>query len=185
MFLYAAIFLGFSNFLPFFKKKKSAMQTFRVSQCRRDFSTFPVLSSFTSDIACLSWSILRFRNYFIFLKRILSMYWIIRTTENNLENNSKLENIKLNIMVSDTAWKVSVFRVVLVRIFPQSDQNNYEYGHFLRSKIWAIFSFFSRCYSFSKHNFELTAKRTTIHVTPSHVFCKDFNKILSDLFLCQ
>ena len=50
----------------------------------------------------------------------------------------------------DTAWKVSVFRIILVRIFPHSDwiqtdteylslnvgkygQNNSEYGHFLRS----------------------------------------------------
>ena len=32
-----------------------------------------------------------------------------------------------------TAWKVSVFGVILVRIFPHSDQNNSEYGHFLGS----------------------------------------------------
>ena len=32
-----------------------------------------------------------------------------------------------------TAWKVSVFGVILVRIFPHSDQNNSISGHFLRS----------------------------------------------------
>ena len=32
-----------------------------------------------------------------------------------------------------TAWKVFVFGVILVRIFPHSDQNNSEYGHFLGS----------------------------------------------------
>ena len=42
----------------------------------------------------------------------------------------------------DTAWKTFVFRVILVRIFPHSDwirksadQNNSEYGHFLRSEL--------------------------------------------------
>ena len=55
-----------------------------------------------------------------------------------------------------TAWKVSVFGVILVHIFPHSDrirrgtpylsvlsqmqenkgQNNSEYGHFLRSDSW-------------------------------------------------
>ena len=50
--------------------------------------------------------------------------------------------------MSTTAWKVSVFGIILVRIFPQSDlrifpysvqmrenanQNNSEYRHFLRS----------------------------------------------------
>ena len=41
---------------------------------------------------------------------------------------------------SNTVWKVSVFGVFLVRIFPYSvqmcentDQKNSEYGHFLRS----------------------------------------------------
>ena len=33
----------------------------------------------------------------------------------------------------DTAWKVSVFVVILIPIFPYSDQNNSEYGHFLCS----------------------------------------------------
>ena len=44
--------------------------------------------------------------------------------------------------VSYTAWKVPVFGVILVRIFPHSDwmqknmdQKNSEYGHFLRSVI--------------------------------------------------
>ena len=32
-----------------------------------------------------------------------------------------------------TAWKVSVFVVFLVRIFPHTDQKNSEYGHFSRS----------------------------------------------------
>ena len=32
-----------------------------------------------------------------------------------------------------TTWKVSLFGVILVHIFPHSDQNNSEYGHFLRS----------------------------------------------------
>ena len=31
-----------------------------------------------------------------------------------------------------TAWKVPVFRVIRVRIFPHSDQNNSECGHFSR-----------------------------------------------------
>ena len=55
-----------------------------------------------------------------------------------------------------TAWKVSAFGVILVRIFPHSDwirrdtqylvqmrenadQNNSEYGHFLRSDVLQIF----------------------------------------------
>ena len=33
----------------------------------------------------------------------------------------------------DTAWKVSVFVVILIPIFPYSDQNNSKYGHFLCS----------------------------------------------------
>ena len=32
-----------------------------------------------------------------------------------------------------TAWKVSVFGVILVRILPHLDQTNSEYGRFLRS----------------------------------------------------
>ena len=43
----------------------------------------------------------------------------------------------------DTAWKVSAFRVILVHIFPNwnwirenADQNNSEYGHFLRCVIF-------------------------------------------------
>ena len=42
--------------------------------------------------------------------------------------------------VADTAWKLSLFGVILVSIFPYSirmrknaDQNNSEYGHFLRN----------------------------------------------------
>ena len=41
-----------------------------------------------------------------------------------------------------TVWKVSVFGVILVRIFPYSvrmrenpDHNNSEYGHFLRKEL--------------------------------------------------
>ena len=47
-----------------------------------------------------------------------------------------------------TAWKVYVFAVILVRIFPYSvqmrknvDQNNSEYGHFSRSVFFKSFSF--------------------------------------------
>ena len=41
--------------------------------------------------------------------------------------------------LSATAKKVSVFGIILVRIFPHSDQNNSEYGHFLRSEPSPIF----------------------------------------------
>ena len=37
------------------------------------------------------------------------------------------------VLMNITAWKVFVFGDILVRIFPHSDQNNSEYGHFLRS----------------------------------------------------
>ena len=39
-----------------------------------------------------------------------------------------------------TAWKVSVFGVILVRIFLHSDQNMSEYGHFSRSAELCNFS---------------------------------------------
>ena len=59
------------------------------------------------------------------------------------------KNFSFNFSTANTAWKVSVFGVILVRIFPQSDwirrdtqysvrmrentdQNNSEHGHFLR-----------------------------------------------------
>ena len=50
------------------------------------------------------------------------------------------------MITPNTAWKKSVFGVILIRIFPYSvrmrentDQNNYEYGHFSRSgKCWNI-----------------------------------------------
>ena len=35
---------------------------------------------------------------------------------------------------ASTARKESVFGVILVRIFPHSDQNNSEYGHFCAMK---------------------------------------------------
>ena len=38
---------------------------------------------------------------------------------------------KPRILAYFTAWKVSVFRVIVVCIFPYSDQNNSEYGYFL------------------------------------------------------
>ena len=66
----------------------------------------------------------------------------------------------MNVMIHGTAWKVSVFGVILVRLFPLSDwirifpyliqmrentdQNNSEYGHFLRSVKYTYFSQFSR-----------------------------------------
>ena len=44
------------------------------------------------------------------------------------------KGIIINIYkISHTPWKVSVFGVILVRIFPHSDQNSSDYGHFLRS----------------------------------------------------
>ena len=70
-------------------------------------------------------------------------------------------NLARNTWKVFTAWKVSVFGVILVRIFSHSDwiwrdtpssvrmwenadQNNYEYGHFLRSDLnqFFYFSFF-------------------------------------------
>ena len=42
-------------------------------------------------------------------------------------------HIFVAIMAKYTAWKVSVFGVFLVRIFPHSDQKNFEYGYFSRS----------------------------------------------------
>ena len=56
-----------------------------------------------------------------------------------------------------TAWKVSVFGVILHNIFLRSDwmrenadQNNSEYGHFLRSGIIQICNFCSAKYSKEK-----------------------------------
>ena len=37
------------------------------------------------------------------------------------------------MLVMNTAWKVSIFAVILVRMRENADQNNSEYGHFLRS----------------------------------------------------
>ena len=34
------------------------------------------------------------------------------------------------VHIKYTAWEVSLFGVFLVRIFPHSDQDNSEYGHF-------------------------------------------------------
>ena len=41
----------------------------------------------------------------------------------------------VNKQENTTAWKVAAFGVILVGIFPHfpADQNNSEYGHFLRS----------------------------------------------------
>ena len=39
----------------------------------------------------------------------------------------------LSQVTCNTAWKESVFGVILVHIFPHLDQSNSEYGHFLRS----------------------------------------------------
>ena len=39
-----------------------------------------------------------------------------------------------------TVWKVSVFEVFLVRIFPHLDKRNYEYGHFSNSDCFAYSS---------------------------------------------
>ena len=60
---------------------------------------------------------------------------------------------KINYFELNTAWKVSVFGIILVRNFPHSDrispywvrmrenedQNNSEYGHFLhRESHWLV-----------------------------------------------
>ena len=59
-----------------------------------------------------------------------------------------LGKILISKIVIYTAWNVSVFGVILVRIFPYSvrmrenaDQNNSEYGNLLRSAIYSIFLF--------------------------------------------
>ena len=59
-----------------------------------------------------------------------------------------LGKILISKIVIYTAWNVSVFGVILVRIFPYSvrmrenvDQNNSEYGNLLRSTIYNIFLF--------------------------------------------
>ena len=59
-----------------------------------------------------------------------------------------LGKILISKIVIYTAWNVSVFGVILVRIFPYSvrmrenaDQNNSEYGNLLRSAIYNIFLF--------------------------------------------
>ena len=45
-----------------------------------------------------------------------------------------MNNINVGHLNINTVWKVSLFEVILVRIFPHSDQNNFEYGHILRSE---------------------------------------------------
>ena len=59
-----------------------------------------------------------------------------------------LGKILISKIVIYTAWNVSVFGVILVRIFLYSvrmreiaDQNNSEYGNLLRSAIYNIFLF--------------------------------------------
>ena len=41
--------------------------------------------------------------------------------------------VSINHSMFGTAWKVFAFGVILVRIFPHSDENNSEYGHSLRN----------------------------------------------------
>ena len=48
--------------------------------------------------------------------------------------NDLLQEI-ITIPVISTSWKVSVLGVILVRIFPHSNQFSSKYGHFLRSVV--------------------------------------------------
>ena len=48
------------------------------------------------------------------------------------KNNSTSSYWLIKFLNISTAWKVSVFGAILVRIFPHSDQNNPEYGQVLR-----------------------------------------------------
>ena len=62
-------------------------------------------------------------------------------------NSSSEQNEFLNdLKLADTAWKVALFGVLLVHIFPHSDwmrrnadQNNSKYGQFLRSEMFFLF----------------------------------------------
>ena len=45
-----------------------------------------------------------------------------------------INSVRNQATEESTTWKVSVFGVILFRIFPYSDQNNSEYGQFLRSE---------------------------------------------------
>ena len=55
-------------------------------------------------------------------------------TQNVLWSSQNPDKLQMGAMSETfTTWKVSVFGVILVRIFPYSDQNNSEYGNFLRS----------------------------------------------------
>ena len=53
----------------------------------------------------------------------------------NLENKESWNGTTSKVLTRFflTAWKVPVLGVILIHIFPHSDQNNSEYGHFLRS----------------------------------------------------
>ena len=50
----------------------------------------------------------------------------------NFENTNIPDNLKLVDIITPSVLKVTVFGVILVYFFLHSDQNNSEYGQFLR-----------------------------------------------------
>ena len=122
-----------------------------------------------------------FRKFFAYLLNKWPLGYIKIIKENiSVQCSKTFDSLKTSV---DTAWKMSSFGVILVLIIPHlewirwdtpylslfspnEDQNNSEYGHFLRSVEWSctsttlskirIYLEFSPCYS----------RKTIINATP-------------------
>ena len=81
---------------------------------------------YTGTMDFFSW-----RNKIWFFLLVARSIWFAFLFQTKYFTFSATVNIDI---LENTAWKVSVFGVFLARIFPHSDQNNSEYGHFLRSR---------------------------------------------------
>ena len=79
-----------------------------------------------------------------------------RPTTITLEHKYVMKTDNLNLKhVAVAAWKMSVFRVFLVGIFPHSDRKNSEHGHFSRSVLFFKLSLY---FSSNFHQFLLSRK---------------------------
>ena len=120
------------------------MHLFDVSVCMNPVPSSILDKSKTvgsSWINLFTWSI-RFSKYVVALC-IISFRFVSWQKKqflvcSHLRMNNPLTELtlyvsKLYYIKKVIAWKVSVFGVFVVRIFPHSDQENFEYGHLSRS----------------------------------------------------
>ena len=97
------------------------------------YRTFVVFKKKLSTLDCDDKiGLLTKKTWFFFVFLSVFFPFFIETTA------SRAVNQKVN-----TAWKVSVFGVFLVRILPHSHQKNSEYGHFSRNVYFKPFYFYA------------------------------------------